>query len=250
MHIDYARWRSTHPPIMGGQPTDTDPDVESLTLLERLQAKRQKVLDALSEKVTAREAERTEFEQRSTTDEDRTAFNDAETRFAADFDQLEAESKSLQRRVREQEAVEEQRTVAARADASPRIGSITEPLTYRRDNAWGPDSISYFRDLAYTEPRIAGHLGGSQNEALERLHRHAKETESWLPKRAAERAKHAEEALEEAERSASKFWTGTTRGLTHSPFEQLGAVSPFERRVNPNRTDGQGGEFVQYMVAA
>jgi len=49
------------------------------------------------------------------------------------------------------------------------------------------------------------------------------------------RERRAEAAVEKAERKA--------RGSLGLPVRGFDA-SPFEKRVNPNRTDGQGGYFV------
>jgi HK97 family phage major capsid protein len=78
---------------------------------------------------------------------------------------------------------------------------------------------SYYLDLARAQVR-------GDAAALERLQRHAAELEVELPKREERMRQRAERSLD-------------TIGV---PQERRGGV--FETRVNPNRTDGQGGYFV------
>lgn len=88
----------------------------------------------------------------------------------------------------------------------------SEPMTYNRGNA--RDGVSYFRDLAKAQLE-------NDPESSKRLMRHAKEIDTELPKRLAATEARADRELREV--SSEAF---------------------FERRTNPNRTDGQGGYFV------
>ena len=208
---------------------------ETVTLLDQLRGHRRTKIEERAAALTKREKERSTFESRKdATEEEREAFANAETAFDAAFDQMSAEIDTLDRRIKEQKAQEVARRAAAKASRPEGVAHVQDPLTYREDNA---GAVSYFHDLAYTNPTVAGAIGGNASEALDRLMRHAKETEDWLPKRQAERERRAEKRIEAAERAfRDSFVTGVRRGS----FD----ASPFERRVNPNRTDGQGGYFV------
>lgn len=92
---------------------------------------------------------------------------------------------------------------------------VTEPLTYERG---GPHS--YFLDLARAQFR-------SDAGAAERLQRHAAELRVEMPAREKRREEIARREL---------------RGIEGLPANARESV--FEKRVNPNRTDGQGGYFV------
>lgn len=100
----------------------------------------------------------------------------------------------------------------------------SEPLTYGRHSrdAQGKP-VSYFHDLATAQ------LQGNR-AAAERLQRHGAELRVELPAREARRAAIAQRQADEL--AASERWSDEQR------------ASVFERRVNPNRTDGQGGYFV------
>jgi len=83
---------------------------------------------------------------------------------------------------------------------------------------------SYFLDLARVQLN-QGDADGGVEAARSRLSRHAEELRTDLPKREAARARRAETEM---------------RGMPDGTvFER-----PMESRVNPNRTDGQGGFFV------
>jgi hypothetical protein len=211
--------------------------VEDLTLLERLRRSRAALVNEASTLTEQRIAERAPFEKRvadsdeSITDEERSAFAAAEESFSERFAGFESQIGELDKRIREQEMIERRRQEAAQASAGS-VRVVSEPATYRADNA---DEYSYFRDLCVTDEKVAQSLHLNPTEARERLARHAKETESWLPKREAERRARAERQIEEAEFESRRAHGHTVRGFN---------ASPFERRVNPNRTDGQGGYFV------
>ncbi|MFD9943202.1 phage major capsid protein [Nonomuraea sp. NPDC059023] len=92
----------------------------------------------------------------------------------------------------------------------------SEPLTYARGNGH-----SYFLDLANATLR-------NNTDAAARLARHATELDVELPAREHAREQRAHQQLAELDRSER---------IRH-------AESVFEKRVNPNRVDGQGGYFV------
>lgn len=102
------------------------------------------------------------------------------------------------------------------ADRQPGGAVVTsEPMTYERGNGH-----SYFLDLARAQLQ-------NNAEARSRLERHATELRVELPKREARRDEAARRQI---------------RGI--EGVKEQHAESAFERRVNPNRTDGQGGYFV------
>lgn len=100
----------------------------------------------------------------------------------------------------------------------------SEPLTYHRHAGQ-----SYFLDLAQAQLLNNG-------EARGRLQRHAKEMDVEMPAREQRREQRAREDM---------------TGIGVDPERKLGRrgsqVSVFEKRVNPNRVDGQGGYFVPPM---
>ena len=133
----------------------------------------------------------------------------------AGFDYVETETRALSARISEMEDFDRRRAVAAAASI-PTVTVRSEELTYTRDKSVA-ENLSYFRDLWMMKQH------GDQS-AADRLTRHAKEMDVELPARAARRAQHAETEVRNA-----IGWD---------------APSPFEKRVNPNRTDGQGGFLV------
>jgi HK97 family phage major capsid protein len=213
-----------------------DPTVEDLTILQQLRAKRTDELNALGALIEARSTERDAFEARSAetseskpSDEERSAFAVAEEAFEADFTKREDAIKHLGQRIAEQEMLEQRRADAAAASVAD-VSVTSEPLTYREDIGM---TVSYFKDLA--SRARPGELGDPV-AAEERLQRHAKEMEVEIPKREAERTRRAQVLVDRAERDATSGLPGIEqRGLDGSPFE---------KRVNPNRTDGQGGYAV------
>lgn len=205
--------------------------VEDLTLLQQLRNKRSEYVNALATLIEGRQSERDTFEARGKdeqkpTDEERSAFQAAEAAFTAEFDQREASIKELDRRIAEQEIIEKRRQEAASASAGTSVSITHEPLTYRKDVG---EKVSYFRDLAAIARR--GEIG-DPTAAQERLERHSAEMAVEMPKREAERERRAKAEAETAERDFTRSLIGEARGLESSPFE---------KRVNPNRTDGQGG---------
>jgi HK97 family phage major capsid protein len=207
-----------------------------LTPVEALRAKQVDEVNALATLVDKRAGEREAFEKREASedakpsDEERAAHVVADEEFDKEFDRRDQVIKSLDRRVAEAEVVERRRADAAAASAGT-VSVTSEPLTYRRDNA---HLYSWARDLAARQnPTFAGQtadLSGS----FERIERHGKEMTTEMPKREREREQRAMREVDSAERSIQRS-LGRPGGLTESPFE---------RRVNPNRTDGQGGYLV------
>ncbi|MFI1520642.1 phage major capsid protein [Kitasatospora cineracea] len=143
-------------------------------------------------------------------------LNDAER---GKFDAAEAEIRQIDERIAElDEQLQRDEQAAERAKryapkASVEVGN--EPRTYERGNRH-----SYFLDLARVELNRGDGDGGVE-AARERIRRHTAELEVDLPRREKERSARAEREL---------------RGIHRE--------SAFEKRVNPNRTDGQGGYFV------
>jgi HK97 family phage major capsid protein len=168
---------------------------------------------------------------------------EAETRNAltpeeeTEYTELRAERGQLEARVTQLED-EEQRRAAAAAGASARgeggvlvagadgvpVGGarvLSEPTMYGRGTRQ-----SYFLDLARYQIR-------GDSEAHDRLQRHAQELDVLLPAREARRAARAERQLESLNRDDAGRYLGRDAFFGHA-----------ETRVNPNRTDGQGGYFV------
>lgn len=136
------------------------------------------------------------------------------------FDAVEQEIREIDKRVAElhEQALADEKAaeVTKRYDLSqPGEGVRSEPTTYDASNRH-----SYFLDLTRAELNRGDGDGGVQ-AARERLTRHRQEVDTAMAKREAARSQRAEREL---------------RGLDRG--------SVFEKRVNPSRTDGQGGYFV------
>lgn len=164
-------------------------------------------------------------EKRNLTDDETKTFGEKRDAIKA----LDTETEALQARIAELEEIETRSdkanelqakygqdrpgTEARRASGVKVTG---EPLTYQRGNGQ-----SYFLDLARAQFR-------NDAAAAERLQRHAQELDVEMPAREARREQRAREELATLDRE-----------------ERLrNTESSFEKRVNPNRTDGQGGYFV------
>ena len=175
-------------------------------LIER-RAERKKELDALLE--TAKKENR----EKLTEDEQQR------------FDATEKEIRELDERLAELD--EQQKRDDQAADIATRYGVgrvevVSEPKTYERDSGH-----SYFLDLARMQLN-RGDGDGGVAEAIERLRRHGTEIETEMPKRERARRQAAERDRDALDRDLKVRGRGTA----------------FEKRVNPNRTDGQGGYFV------
>ena len=172
-------------------------------------------------------------EQRKTLDgileaaqtENRTKLTDEErTRFAAgegEIKDIDTRIAELDEQIRADEAAEETRK---RYDIKPEVEVRSEPLTYQDGSGH-----SYFLDLARMQLN-RGDGDGGVAAAAARLQRHGAEMDVEFPKR--ERAR---------QKAATLDRDALDRDLRRS---SAGRTSIFEKRVNPNRTDGQGGYFV------
>jgi len=168
--------------------------------------------------------------------ENRNQLNpDEQTRFDAgreEIKKVDAEISAQESRIADQEQIEV-RSAAARNSAAnsgdqggtPAAPSgVTvgyEPTTYHR-----AAKHSYFLDMVRSQLNI-GDGDGGVNAARDRLTRHADEMRVELPAREARRDQQAQRELR------------TIDSLSAAQRESV-----FEKRVNPNRTDGQGGNFV------
>ena len=213
------------------------------SLLDQLRDKRKDAVSEWADMIEAREGERSKFEEREAlaegepnrpTDAERDAFAEAEAEFKSVSDEREAAIKALDKRIKEQKKVESARADAASEAAERSVWSVTsEPMTYREDNK---REVSYFADMAAMYHSTAGQKL-DRGAAVERLNRHAQEIDIEMPKRRAERERKAAAQVESAERD---FRGSFIQGVDRRGLD----ASPFEKRVNPNRTDGQGGYFV------
>ena len=139
---------------------------------------------------------------------------------------------AVETQIREEEAAEaratQTRAAQVAAGTSPtgtgRSGGavvLSEPRVYGKHAR-----SSYFLDLVRSDLNRGDGDGGVQ-AARERLQRHASELAVDLPAREARRTEAADRQL---------------RGL--EGVNDRARENAFEKRVNPNRTDGQGGYFV------
>lgn len=156
--------------------------------------------------------------------------DDEKTRLKAGTEELRTlngEEDTLNTQIRDAEEVErrEQAAAAGRAQTGQtgerRTGGATvgdEPQVYGRGSG-----RSYFHDLALGQLR-------NDRDALTRLERHAAELRVELPARERRREQRAREQMDSL--ASTERWRDEQR------------ATAFETRVNPNRTDGQGGYFV------
>lgn len=199
------------------------------TLLETARDRRAKAAEAAAkilDDAEARHAELVAEAEKLTDVEQRTAklaeadkhVADAIERSAA----LKVEIDEWNERVAHFETVDNARRAAAEASRGDEAARVTrEELTYSKAKTLrgGADGgyVSYFRDLFF----LRAH---GDDQARQRLERHAQEMSKELPIRAARREANGEKEVRNV-----IGWD---------------APNPFERRVNPNRTDGQGGFLV------
>jgi HK97 family phage major capsid protein len=192
-------------------------------MLKFLRAQLAELLTKRSALVAERDKIVTDAEARGanalTADED-AAFEAKRSEIAA----IDEQRTALEARISGLEADEKREADAAEAykrtgqTGERRSGGATvtrEPRTYERGNG-----RSYFLDMARMQ------LRGDQ-DAIQRLQRHGKELDVDMPARAEARERRAHSQLD---------------GVRDLNAEQRGSV--FEKRTNPNRTDGQGGYFV------
>ncbi|MCW6010323.1 phage major capsid protein [Micromonospora sp. CPCC 205371] len=172
---------------------------------------------------------------RGLTDEEKTKLSAG----TAELRKMDDDISGAATQIRELEEAEQREEAAAKARAEGGQGGqdrrgaggarvTSEPLTYGRQSY----RHSYFLDLARDQLGRGDGDGGVQ-EARERLRRHAKELSVEMPAREARREAAAMRALEGIDDLKPE--------QRASVFERGGQV---EKRVNPNRTDGQGGYFV------
>lgn len=188
--------------------------------LRQLQEQRAALITAMDEVVAAPTRE-----QRALTDDETKTFDETRAKVLAKDEEIGA----AERRIGELEQIEERSRKAAKAteggDGERRGGEparITyEPKVYDRHQRH-----SYFLDLARAELNMGDGDGGPA-AARERLQRHAKELEVELPAREQRRDEAAQRELRSIDGVQARH-----------------RESVFEKRVNPNRTDGQGGYFV------
>lgn len=233
--------------------TTTEP-----TVLDRLERKRQKDYEAWAKFVDERESARAPFEQRLESDEFKAlaadvrdaevqSFRDAEAAFKADSDQRRAALAELDVRIADLKEIEARRAEAASASKG-KVEVVSEPLTYRRDNARGESALSYWRDLAMAELGIETRTGGTRDQARERLQRHAREMHELMPKRMKEREARAFAQVAEAEAQMLERMVRAGDRRAGMMLRELSAnglqFNPFEYRVTPNSTDGYGGYFI------
>lgn len=169
-----------------------------------------------------------ETEQRSLTADETTKFDEKRAAILA----KDKEIQDLEVRIKETEAIEGRSKIVGeqRQATDPAGGRQREPgdgVISREPTTYEPfQRHSYYLDMARSELNM-GDGDGGPGAARERLQRHAKEIEVDLPKRQAQRDQAAQQELRSVD------------GLKARDRESV-----FEKRVNPNRTDGQGGNFV------
>lgn len=156
--------------------------------------------------------------------------DDEQTRMNAGTEELRglnAREDELNGQIRDAEETERRAQNAATArvqtgqTGEPRTGGAvvtSEPQVYGRGSG-----RSYFHDLALGQIR-------RDPEALSRLDRHGAELRVELPARERRREQRAREQMDSL--ASAERWRDEQRS------------GAFETRVNPNRTDGQGGYFV------
>ena len=236
-------------------PTGT---VTEPTLLERLQASRQAVIEKWQGEIEAREKIEGDFEARQASDNKPTAdevkaHGEARIAYRAAVELLDAEVKDYDQRIADQAEVERRRAEAAKANEG-KGGAVvrSEPMTYERYKAVGEFGVSYYRDLAAAFVQGATFESTTREDALARVQQHAKEMALEIPKREAKARQSAERQLLEAETESR----GGT--VNFDPFKRMGLdtrgsarglptranPNPQEMRVEPNLTQGQGGYFV------
>lgn len=228
------------------------------TLLDKLREQRIAKVDSWAEFISNREKDHAEFEERSGTDEFKAlpdeerqtaleGFRAAEAAFKAENEERKTAIEELDQRISDQEDIERRRNEAAAASAkSPAMSIVDEPLTYRKDNAYaGMEQRSYYRDLALVHgPGITLQTGGSRDLAQERLLRHGKEMDVIMPARQKEAERRARAQFEAAE---TEFLMSHRDPKVDRVLQEIRngvSYNPFEARVTPNETQGQGGYFI------
>ncbi|BBB00578.1 hypothetical protein RVR_10577 [Actinacidiphila reveromycinica] len=181
---------------------------EMIKSLQETRAAKRKTLDALLEKVQ-------NDKRNKLTDDERRDFEAGKGEIA----EIDLRIAELDEQLRGDQAAEETRR---RYDLKPEVEVRSEPLTYERGSGH-----SYFLDLARMQLN-RGDADGGVAAAAARLQRHGQEMNVEFPKRERARQKAAERDRDDLDKVVRSRGRGTI----------------FEKRVNPNRTDGQGGYFV------
>lgn len=136
-----------------------------------------------------------------------------------EIEERQAQVDALDNRIKQLNANEQRR--AADGDANQRHGNHDDGVITNEPTVYGRGSgNSYFLDVARRDIR-------GDADAITRLTRHAQELAVELPKREARRMARLREQEGRVARS------------DRNGFEPV-----YERRTNPNRTDGQGGYYV------
>jgi len=178
------------------------------------------------------------------TDEEVRDFNTEHDERKAEIRSKLAELKDVDEQVEEQGALTRSRSIAAKHSRGEfdHIDSVTEPMTYRRDNQ---RQQSYFLDLAASQNVEFRSIPDPRVEGFEdRLRRHVAEMDDILPARWAAQKRRAEEQVENAERELRGRHGFADRGLEMSPFERqmhARATAPDMEQRAPSRIVGQGG---------
>lgn len=169
-------------------------------------------------------------ESRGLTEEENAEFGKATEALKAHDDkisevrgQIEAAEAAEKRATANNELAARLGQTGTEAPARPSVRVLSEPMVYGRGS-----KHSYFLDMARAELGRGDGDGGVQ-AARERLARHGKELDIELPSRERRREERAREDLGRID--------GMSQRARESAFER-------ETRVNPNRTDGQGGYAV------
>lgn len=200
-------------------------DTATPTLLEDLRAKRADLDKRWSDLIDAREAARAEFEAiEEPTDEQRADEEKAELDFRAACEDLEGQLAPLDERIGQQERKEQRK-----ANQTVQAEVVTEPAVYNKFNA---HERSYFKDLVVTNRQLSDH---APRGAAERIERHGRESQKRMEEQEARAQREAERQIEQAEHEFRASFPSEKR---------VELENPFERRVNPSRETGKGGEFV------
>jgi HK97 family phage major capsid protein len=182
-------------------------------ILDATRAKRTKALAKLDELMATPTKEAREL-----TDDESTKFEELSAkikRFDADVDRLLAED--ARKAEAERAAAEILAAGGGDAGTGAQARVTSEPMTYDKYS-----DASYFRDIATIA--AAQLTGADPSAARERLSRHAREVE--------------------VEARTNPAVREMLNGIQRDMKFRSGAVTDFEKRVNPNTTAGTGGEFV------
>jgi hypothetical protein len=197
-------------------------------VLKFLREQLQKLLEQRKTLAAERDALVADIEKRGAiTEAEQKAFDEKRAAIA----KLDDEREQLEARIKTAEEDEKRELAAAgaykevgltgpeRREGGAKVGA--EPHVYGKHSR-----SSYFLDLVRNDLNRGDGDGGVQ-AARQRLQRHAQELAVDLPAREARRDQAADRQIRGLE------------GVTDESRENA-----FEKRVNPNRTDGQGGYFV------